>query len=135
LIEALATQALLYHALGKTEQGLTSLNAALGLAETGGYIREFIDVGGGVATLLRQSNAPYARDVLGHFEEKLSERELELLQLIADGLHNQDIAAKLVVTAETVKWHLKNIYRKLGVASRTEAIREARVRHLLGDRG
>lgn len=135
LIEALAIQGLLYHALGKTEQGLTSLNTALGLAETGGYIREFIDVGGGVTTLLRQSSAPYARDVLGHFEEKLSERELELLQLIADGLHNQDIAAKLVVTAETVKWHLKNIYRKLGVASRTEAIREARVRHLLGDRG
>jgi LuxR family maltose regulon positive regulatory protein len=135
LIEAMATQAVLYHAVGKTEQGLITLNTALGLAETGGYVREFIDVGGSISTLLRQSSAPYARDVLGHFEEKLSERELELLQLIADGLHNQDIATKLVVTAETVKWHLKNIYRKLGVASRTEAIREARVRHLLGDRG
>jgi LuxR family transcriptional regulator, maltose regulon positive regulatory protein len=135
LIEGLAMQALLYHTLSKTPQALAALNSALTLAETGGYLREFIDIGNGIATLLRQSSAPYAREVLGHFEEKLSERELELLQLIADGLHNQDIAAKLVVTAETVKWHLKNIYRKLGVASRTEAIREARVRHLLGDRG
>jgi LuxR family transcriptional regulator, maltose regulon positive regulatory protein len=131
LIEALVTEALLHQATAQADRAVMTLSTALTLAEAGGYVREFIDAGNGVATLLRQSSVAYARVVLGHFEEKLSERELELLHLIADGLHNQDIATKLVVTAETVKWHLKNIYRKLGVASRTEAIREARARHLL----
>jgi LuxR family maltose regulon positive regulatory protein len=131
LIEAFVWEAWLLQGAGRAETALDSLTVALTLAEPGGYLREFLDAGPGIATLLRQVSHPYAKEVLGHFEEKLSERELELLGLIATGLHNQDIAAKLVVTAETVKWHLKNIYRKLGVASRTEAIREAKARQLL----
>lgn len=131
LIEAFVWESLLLQGAGRAEAALDSLVVALTLAEPGGYLREFLDAGPGIATLLRQVTHPYAKEVLGHFEEKLSERELELLGLIAAGLHNHDIAAKLVVTAETVKWHLKNIYRKLGVASRTEAIREAKARQLL----
>ncbi len=55
----------------------------------------------------------------------LTERELTILRLVAEGLSNMDIAGKLYVTEQTVKFHLSNIYRKLGVANRTEATRFA----------
>lgn len=57
----------------------------------------------------------------------LSEREREVLRLIAEGLSNRDIAARLVVTTGTVKKHLEHIYRKLGTNSRTSAIARARL--------
>jgi len=47
---------------------------------------------------------------------------LEVLQLLAEGLSNQDIGKKLFISLGTVKWHVKNIYGKLGVKSRTQAI-------------
>lgn len=55
----------------------------------------------------------------------LTERELAILKLVAEGLSNLDIASKLYVTEQTVKFHLSNIYRKLGVGNRTEATRYA----------
>jgi len=55
----------------------------------------------------------------------LTERELTILRLVAEGLSNLDIANRLFVTEQTVKFHLSNIYRKLGVANRTEATRYA----------
>ena len=55
----------------------------------------------------------------------LSDRELDILRLVAEGLSNTDIASRLFVTGQTVKFHLSNIYRKLGVANRTEATRFA----------
>lgn len=58
--------------------------------------------------------------------EPLSERELEILRLVNDGLSNQEIADKLVVTLATVKKHINHLYGKLGVASRARAIRRAR---------
>lgn len=58
-------------------------------------------------------------------ETGLTERELTILRLVAEGLSNMDIAGKLYVTEQTVKFHLSNIYRKLGVANRTEATRFA----------
>lgn len=58
--------------------------------------------------------------------EPLSERELEVLQLIADGLTNPEIASKLYLTLNTVKVHSRNIYSKLGVSNRTEAGNRAR---------
>ena len=64
-------------------------------------------------------------------EEALSERELEVLRLLATGLPNQAIAAKLIVGHNTVKKHLSNIYAKLGVQSRTEALARAHELHLL----
>lgn len=64
-------------------------------------------------------------------EISLSEREREVLRLIADGLSNQEIADKLVVAVSTVKTHINNIFAKLGVASRAQAINRARELRLL----
>jgi LuxR family maltose regulon positive regulatory protein len=64
-------------------------------------------------------------------EIPLSEREREVLRLIADGLSNQEIADKLVVAVSTVKTHINNIYAKLGATSRVQAINRARELRLL----
>ena len=55
----------------------------------------------------------------------LSEREQQILQLIADGQMNKEIARSLTISTETVKWHIKNIYAKLKVNSRTQAMSRA----------
>jgi DNA-binding NarL/FixJ family response regulator len=62
----------------------------------------------------------------------LTARELEILRLVAGGLSNARIAAKLWVTEQTVKFHLSNVYRKLGVGNRTEASHHAHMHGLLG---
>ena len=61
----------------------------------------------------------------------LTARELEILRLVAGGLSNARIAAKLWVTEQTVKFHLSNVYRKLGVGNRTEASHHAHLHGLL----
>jgi LuxR family transcriptional regulator, maltose regulon positive regulatory protein len=63
--------------------------------------------------------------------EPLSARELEILRLIADGLTNQEIADHLVLSLPTIKWHTGNLYGKLGVSSRTQAVAKARELSLL----
>ncbi len=63
--------------------------------------------------------------------EPLSARELEILRLIADGLTNQEIADRLVLSLPTIKWHTGNLYGKLGVNSRTQAVAKARELSLL----
>ena len=62
---------------------------------------------------------------------RLTRRELELLKLVAEGHSNAQVARMLWVTEQTVKFHLSNVYRKLGVANRTEASRWAQTRGLL----
>lgn len=61
----------------------------------------------------------------------LTERELEILRLVAEGHTNGSVARQLWVTEQTVKFHLSNTYRKLGVANRTEATRYAHVHDLV----
>ena len=61
----------------------------------------------------------------------LSEREIEVLRLVAAGLSNQEIAKEMVVALSTVKWHIKNIYSMLNVHNRAQAIKRARERQLL----
>ena len=63
--------------------------------------------------------------------EELTQRELEILRLVAEGHSNSDLAKMLWVTEQTVKFHLSNIYRKLNVSNRTEASRWAQLRGLL----
>jgi len=80
-------------------------------------------------------SAEIARKVLGYFQtqpgavpevEKLSPRELEILKLVAPGFANKEIADRLNISIESVRWHLKNIYHKLHVHSRTEAAMKLR---------
>jgi predicted ATPase/DNA-binding CsgD family transcriptional regulator len=64
--------------------------------------------------------------------DQLTQRELEILRLVANGLTNQEIAGRLFITLSTVKWYLKQVFSKLHVGSRTQAIALARTSGLLG---
>lgn len=75
-----------------------------------------------------QSSAPAASPAQG---EALSVREAQILRLVADGLSNREIAEQLFLSRHTVECHIKRIYRKMAVPSRTKAVHEARVRGLL----
>jgi LuxR family maltose regulon positive regulatory protein len=154
-IHGLALQALCLSALRRDGEALSALQGALFLAQPEGYIRLFVDQGPAMAELLKAfSTLPaaqvalrqYAAEVLSHFKvlshmappaprpeaqklpEPLSERELEVLRLVAAGLANQDIAERLTLTPGTVKRHLHNIFGKLDVTTRSQAI--AKARHL-----
>jgi LuxR family maltose regulon positive regulatory protein len=81
-----------------------------------------------LAAVTREDTTPAADDRL---PEPLSERELEVLALIAAGNSNREIAAKLFVSTGTVKTHINRLYRKLGARSRTQAIARAREMDLL----
>jgi len=125
---------------------LALVKASLFLAEPEGYIRAFLDLGQPVRDLLAaylRTEYPvhktFARKVLDAFTpsntsgsqpaglvEPLSDRELEVLQLMALGKTNQEIARQLVVARGTIKAHAASIYRKLEVANRTEAVARAR---------
>jgi DNA-binding NarL/FixJ family response regulator len=84
-----------------------------------------LEMGESSAPMLSQGNAYQS------LTELLSDRECEVLQLIADGLSNAEIAQKLYLSVATVKVHVRNIFRKLGVSSRTQAVAEAQKLNLL----
>jgi len=143
-IEILVLQAMALQARGKGDQALIPLERALSLAEPEGYVRTFIDEGAPMGELLPQAAAQgirldYVSTLLAALEsdgktksahpslvEPLSERELEVLRVLATGLSNKEIAETLFIAVGTVKQHLKSIYGKLGVHSRTEAAHRAR---------
>ncbi len=162
VITILVLLTLAYHAGGNTYQTLQTLERALALAESSGYIRTFVDEGPVMAILLTEFCNRYQRQpvneqekisleyiytilaALGqdiptswttshhHAQEReellldaLSEREHTVLLLIAEGLSNQEIARALVVTVSTVKTHLNNIYAKLHVHTRLQAVTRA----------
>lgn len=143
-IEILALQAIALQARTRSDRALMPLERALSLAEPEGYVRTFIDEGEPMGHLLRQAAAQgmrleYVSALLTAFEtdtkgkdvhpalvEPLSERELEVLRVLATGLSNKEIAETLFIAVGTVKQHLKSIYGKLGVHSRTEAAHRAR---------
>jgi LuxR family maltose regulon positive regulatory protein len=143
-IEASALRALALSALGRTDEALQALLRALELAEPAGYVRVFVDQGAPMAGLLLQVSgltAAYASKLLRAFKapapepthlkpgilpEPLTPRELEVLHLLAEGLTNPEIARRLVVSLPTVKSHARNLYGKLDVHSRREAVARAR---------
>ena len=154
-IEALVLEALAYQTLGQTDRALAAVSEALSLAEAEGYVRTFVDEGKPMATLLGQV---WRHGVSPHYVgtllvvcragmpttsegsqaaptpllyEALTERELEVLHLIDAGLSNREIANRLYISLNTVRTHTKNLYCKLDVHSRTQAITRARELNLL----
>jgi LuxR family maltose regulon positive regulatory protein len=87
---------------------------------------------GGMNGFLKGQDHTVSAGVGGGLVEALSEREIEILRLIAAGLSNKETAQELVLAQSTVQWHTKNIYRKLNVNNRTQAGRRARELGLLG---
>jgi LuxR family transcriptional regulator, maltose regulon positive regulatory protein len=79
------------------------------------------------------SNIQNLKSKIQNLIEPLSERELEVLHLVAAGLSNSQIAARLIVTTGTVKTHINHIFGKLAVQSRTQAVARARELGLLTD--
>jgi LuxR family maltose regulon positive regulatory protein len=128
---------------GDVPAALNALERALTLAEPEGYVRIFVDEGPPLTSLLRaaakQGIAPsYARRLLAAVQEPevrtplpsglvepLSERERDVLRLLATDLDGPDIARALVVSLNTMRTHTKNIYAKLGVNNRRAAVRRA----------
>jgi LuxR family maltose regulon positive regulatory protein len=149
VIEILLLQALAQHAVGTTSAALVTLERALTLAEPQGYVRIFIDEGAPSASLLKAAAKQgfartYVRRLLAAFTdtdvdpradqgliEPLSERELDVLRLLATDLNGPEIARTLVVSLNTVRTHTKNIYTKLDVNDRRGAIRRATELRLL----
>jgi LuxR family transcriptional regulator, maltose regulon positive regulatory protein len=149
-IEALTLGALAQQQRGDRVAAMPALEHALRLAEPEGYVRLFVDLGLPMARLLQEARS---RDVMpdyvvallaafsadpgsaaggeGTLPEPLSEREHEVLQRLAAGLTNREIADEFYISAETVKKHTGSIYGKLGVHRRTEAVTRARELDLL----
>jgi LuxR family transcriptional regulator, maltose regulon positive regulatory protein len=141
VIETLILQALAFQGKKEPEAALAILERALSLAQTEGYVRIFLDEGDAMTRLLcqvqsRQVGRGYATDLLSKIGrtsgitqpsmqiliEPLTTREIEVLKFIEAGNSNQEISEKLVISITTVKRHISNIYGKLGVKSRTQAI-------------
>jgi LuxR family maltose regulon positive regulatory protein len=159
LIEILVLTCVAYHQRGDIEPAVAVLKDALRLAEPQGYVHVFVDEGGAVRDLLgrmeRQAGrqGKYLGKLLAAFEdettaqsagekdhpepqpldEPLSERELEVLQLICQGYSNREIAQKLVISIHTVKRHNYNIYAKLEVGNRAQAILRSQVLGLVAE--
>lgn len=150
VIEILILQALAQQMCQQETQALKALSEAIRLGEPEGYIRSFVDEGLPMATLLsqlreeqrQQGPTPYLDTLLVAFpqqnktqpEELLSRRELEVLQLLARGSSNQEIAQELVITIDTVKRHIRHILAKLGVQNRIQATRRAQKLNLLSQK-
>ena len=149
-VELLILRALvLQHRRARTEAS-AAFAESLSLAQPGGFVRTFLDEGQGVVSLLRDATdapatADYARRLLAasaapgvagaladrtgaaaDLIEPLTDREMEVLALIAVGHTNREIGDQLYISQGTVKAHTSNIYGKLGVRSRTEAVARAR---------
>ncbi len=159
VLEVLVLEALAFRELGDSERAILALDECLKLSQPEGYIRLFLDEGRPMQMLLGQwlvhsaaspvreyalrlrseferaqagvAAVPGSAPVPGDLVEQLTPRELEVLQLMATGATNQEIAGQLVVSRGTVKAHTASIYRKLDVANRTEAVARARLLGIL----
>ena len=152
-LKIMVLQVVALHAHGETDTAAQLLVDALALAQPGGFIRLFVDEGMPMAQLLTGMQdvggtlqeyrhtllvafgaQPEALPAASHpqpLAEPLSQRELEVLRLISQGLSNREISERLVLALDTVKGHNRRIYEKLQVERRTEAVARARELGLL----
>lgn len=155
-LRVMTLQAVAHHQAGDTDTAVNLMIDALALGEPAGIMRVFIDEGLPMAELLadvslqgimphyvsklmgalnplqhRQTNGAVAFHTPQPLVEPLSDREIEVLQLVAGGLSNREIADQLYLSLNTVKGHNRRIYGKLGVQRRTEAVARARELGLL----
>lgn len=142
VVDALVVRTLAHHARGDHAAALEALREALALAVPRGYRRLLLDEGAPMVELLRVADdelaasllasdtqdAPHAR---GAASEGLSERELEVLRLLATELTGPEIAQRLYVSLNTLRTHTKHIFTKLDVNTRRAAVRRAAERDLL----
>jgi len=151
VIRILIQKALAFDARGDTLRATKSLERALSLAQAGRYVRAFVDEGEPMARLLRRTVTDgdardYVKRLLAAFPtskaaapskgkiakaqsklvEPLSDREMEVLRLVAAGRSNREIGEELCLAIGTVKKHVYNIYGKLDAKRRTEAVTRAR---------
>jgi LuxR family maltose regulon positive regulatory protein len=156
LMELAILKAMAHDALGESESALKAIQQALKIGEPERYVRIFVDEGPAMGRLLhelasREIFTEYVGHLLAAFPdakpvretplktsdlgyevvEPLSDRELEVLNLIAEGLSNREIAQRLYLSPNTVKGHSRNIFGKLGVNNRTQASTRARRMGLL----
>ena len=150
LIEIWILRALMYHVEGKAQDAHDLLQAALSTAAPRGYFRIFLDEADLLCSLL-ESLLPhltdkdliaFAKRLLDAMprgaakvsivdEQTLSERELDVLRLLAAGQSYKEIGQKLFLSLNTVQFHVKSIYRKLSVNKRVQAIERAREKKLI----
>jgi len=159
-LETLLLRSQMQATLGAEQDSLADIVRALELGEPEGFISIFLEEGLAIAdsldrllkrkqfgavsptyiqNILRAYPAAYSsKPVIGQMVdddlspiEPLTPRELEVLQLIAEGAANQDIADKLVISLSAVKKHAGNIFQKLNVNSRTQAVARARLLELV----
>jgi LuxR family maltose regulon positive regulatory protein len=137
-------QAVAQHAMGNRDEARASLHWAIRYGHSGGYVRSFLDDGAPITEYLEdpllRMIAPEFVDNLQHLlsgdlslpgdggaeTPRLSQRELEILKLVADGNTNQHIAERLFIAEPTVRKHLNSAFRKLGVSNRTQAVNRVR---------
>jgi LuxR family maltose regulon positive regulatory protein len=155
VLRVMAVQSIALYANGEKEKAVERLDEVLAQAESEGFIRLFLDEGDAMAELLLEAAArgikpDYVGKLLAAFEtekrkseekhdpaphqsliESLSQREIKILQLIAQGLSNREIGERLFLALDTIKGHNRKIFDKLQVQSRTEAIARARELGLL----
>lgn len=151
--EIVVLQALLAEVQKDSPRALAALAHALEMGQPENYVRVFADYGAPMHRLLLRFaeqnltvSKKYFGSVLGAFApaparipqsaatpvaDALSMREVQVLRLVAQGASNQEIAGRLVIALPTVKRHISNIYDKLAVTSRTQAVARAQELHLL----
>ena len=155
LIEVAVLETIILEKQGNRDQALKSLRHALDMAESGGWVRPFIEAGPTMAQLLkdlhqRGEKRKYISRLLRKFptvtgefktpvqvigtESKalaafngdgMTNRELDILELLAQRMQNKEIANKLIISTHTVKDHLKHIYQKLDTGNRRQAVIKA----------
>jgi len=157
VIQFLLLQALAWQSMSMEDEAMEALGRALNLSESEGYCRSFVDLGPGMQALLTQRAktwpTPYLATLLGAFPESsvsaaasepfeggvtglqeneaFSVREIGVLRLLQLGNTHKEIARELELSPNTVRWYMRNLYTKLKVNNRTEALNRVREMKLL----